>query len=290
MLEIQRRAFEQQFGSLESMGYEDQTKLVREDESTSQSESESDSEGDGRGESESDPDSASETEQSGSDDNGESSEDEQLAAPRVIKFNGPSDDYVPPSRKEQQRLRSGRSLRSTSAGAVAPADVPDDEDDHFENDLALQRLLQESHLLSALGTPDLDSAPQGKARARTLETRLRALSAANGRDQLRLEKVPMQVRKGMVDKHVRRIAQHEHDAREAGVVLPAVKRGEFRRIDRTFRTDIERRIGSGPRKKAAAAAKRRQRGLRVQTVGRSTRHGLRISAADAARLGGKRSR
>ncbi|QLQ80530.1 hypothetical protein HG537_0D05310 [Torulaspora globosa] len=256
LLEIQRRAFESQFGSLESMGFQDKTKNQAESENENESENESDSENGSESESESD---------------GESGEPQ----PRVIRFNELRDDYVPSSKKEQRLLRSGKPLRA------APDD--DDERQNLKNDIELQRFLKESNLLSAL-----DDSNAGKARSRTLEMRLRELSETNGSETKlnKLEKMPIQIRKGMVAKHLQRIKKHETEAHAGGVVLSRVKRGQFRKIDKTYRNDLERRIGTSIKTRQSLSNKPRQRGLKINTVGKSTRNGLVITKNEIARVNG----
>lgn len=309
-LEIQRKAFEAQFGSLEAMGFEDKTKNETQENSSSVESQESEQED---GDNSSDEAESDASFHGFSDD--ESSAKQKAAhgasrAPRVIKFGGVTDAYVPPSKKEQKLLRLGKApVRKESeseedgrsgarhGGSDGEGNV---EAENLHNDLELQRFLKESHLLSAFGsTPsgaDLtlqtmdnveykDDAVFGKARARTLEMRLQNLSSANGRSR-KLEKVPMNIRKGMVQKHTKRIQQHEREARDAGVVLSKVKKGEFRKIDRTYRNDIERRIGSGQSAVDPQRIKHRQRGLQVNSVGRSTRNGLIISSQEIKAITG----
>lgn len=267
LLEAQRRAFERQFGSLESMGFDDKTKESNEVESEIESEVSSESEIESEIEIE-----------------------EPQPQPRVIKFNGPSDEYVPISQKEQKMLRSGKPLRKAKE-TNPTVEEPEDEDlerENMKNDIELQRFLKESNLLSAL---DTDDSATGKARSRTMEMRLRELSATNGSETKlnKLEKMPIQMRKGMVDKHLQRIKKHETEAREGGIVLSRVKRGQFRKIDKTYRNDIERRIGTNIKKKESVVGKRRQRGLKIQSVGKSTRNGLVIAKHEIARINGSGS-
>lgn len=284
-LEVQRRAFEAQFGSLESMGFEDKTKRVEDEEVSSEEGSPSDEsheEGETAGsEEESEGDSEEET--------ADSEPEKVVRRPRVIKFQGPSDEFTPISKKEQRLLQSGKRL-GPEQSAEPVREMSDNDDENLQNDVELQRFLKESHLLSALGSGDGDvddGSVVGKARARTLEMRLRGLSATNG-GSTALEKMPIQVRKGMVDKHRKRIEKHETEAREGGVVLHNVKRGHFRQIGHTHRSDIERRIGSSIKKQQQQRSKHRQRGLRIQSVGRSTRNGLRISQQDIDRINGRK--
>lgn len=284
-LEVQRRAFEAQFGSLESMGFEDKTKRAEESETSDES-----SNDDGREESDeredNSEDESQDEEEKEEDDEDEVSEEE--SQPRVIKFQGPSDDYTPISKKEQRLLRSGKPLRQEKSSE--PVEESSEEDENLKNDIELQRFLKESHLLSALGNGTAnvnDDSVIGKARARTLEMRLRGLSETNGRSTT-LEKMPVNVRKGMIKKHRKRIEKHETEAKEGGIVLHNVKKGQFRQIDHTHRNDIERRIGSSIKKQQEQRNKRRQRGLRIQSVGKSTRNGLRISQQDIDRINNRK--
>lgn len=324
MMELQRQAFEAQFGSLESMGFEDKTRDLEgaEDEDNTSSsdntaggieEDVSEFEGDEKdaGASKSEP------------------EEEKVAhvvakkvnKPRVIKFQGPSDIYMEPSKKEQKLIRSGKTLSQINKKLMnEPSEEENSEDDdldgsiereNMENDLELQQFLRESHLLStfnagtgynkaesgvgltlkSINNTDVafqDDMVMGKARSRTLEMRLGRLSRVNGdeRKMSKLEKVPMQMRKGMVSKHVQRIERYEQDALDGGIVLSKVKKGQFRKIESTYKKDIERRIGSSIKRKDEMRNTKRKRGLKIQSVGRSTRNGLIISKNEIARING----
>ncbi|AAS51798.1 ADL122Cp [Eremothecium gossypii ATCC 10895] len=292
-LEAQRRAFEAQFGSLEDMGYVDKTRAAQSnDTSTSASESDSDpeSEGDARsGQSESD-------EQSEMDGASASSDDEAAHTPRVISFRAPSDAYSGPSPRELRRIRSGKAPGLETEPAPKSAAADRDEKQLLEQDIELQRFLQESHIFAALNSQPsgadltlrtIDNPAYaggeviGKARARTLEMRLNALSATNGAART-LETVPMNIRKGMVSKHRSRIREHEQLARDSGTVLAKVRRGEFRKIDATYKKDIERRIGTTIKAADRARKKHRDRAPRIHAVGKSTRNGLVISPKEIA--------
>ncbi|GMM56275.1 Faf1 protein [Maudiozyma humilis] len=329
-LELQRQAFEAQFGSLESMGFEDKLKDTADNSSSDSEDAES---GSGSGsednEDEIDDEDVSDHEQ-GSDE--EDSDEAHAAviplasnstkrAPRVIKFNGPSDEYVAPSKQEQKLVRSGKTLRQLSAAdarraeieekkAKRNANVDDNDAENLENDIELQQFLKESHLLSAFNQPGnssetsgaeltlkslndsnvayQDDQVTGKARMRTLEMRLSNLSQTNGKSSKanRLEKVPMHIRKGMIDKHRKRIEQYERDAAEGGIILSKVKKGQFRKIESTYVKDIERRIGQSIKTKDKARSAKRERGLKIHSVGKSTRNGLIISKDDISRIGG----
>ncbi|CCD25976.2 Faf1p NDAI_0G02010 [Naumovozyma dairenensis CBS 421] len=324
-LEAQRLAFESQFGSLESMGFEDKTKdiTVGSDSSSHNSDSdindnnndddeEEDSENDGDSDSDSDID-------VGSRDNEtkvtEKSSSMITRGPKVITFNGPADDFIAPSKKDKKLLSSGKSLIHTiikeqESEEREMNDNKNDnenlEEENLQNDIELQQFLKESHLLSAFNNNNSTSSSitsgvaltlqgmngsksdsiayqddqvMGKARARTLEMRLNGLSKINGHSKNidKLEKVPMHVRKGMIKKHVERIQRYEKDAAEGGIVLSKVKKGQFRKIESTYKKDIERRIGQSIKRKDIERNTRRERGLKINTIGRSTRNGLVVS-------------
>lgn len=335
-LEEQRKAFEAQFGSLESMGFEDKTKDVPEFQSEDESKEE-DSNSNGESSQEEEESKEEESEEEGNiipiargstvSDNG------RVRKPKVIRFDGPSDIYVEPTRAEQKRIRSGKTLAQNSkkeaqreaarikqhgnnGGEGNEEEDGAQEAENLQNDVELQQFLKESHLLSAFSQSNSannnaqsgvnltleslssgskndtimyqDNEVMGKARMKTLEHRLRGLSKTNGHDKKinKLEKVPMAMRKGMINKHVKRISKFEQDAADGGIILSKVKKGQFRKIEATYKKDIERRIGSSIKSKDEERAARRERGLKVNSIGRSTRNGLIVSKEEIARING----
>ncbi|CAI2040135.1 hypothetical protein SEUBUCD646_0I01500 [Saccharomyces eubayanus] len=321
-LELQRKAFESQFGSLESMGFEDKTKNIQAEKDTSSgSDGEKDS-SDDAGDLENTNGNGHFSSEEEAEDDVSDEDDEQKpklkTQPKVIKFSGPSDVYVPPSKKTQQLLRSGKTLSQINKKLESTEAKEEKEDEtveaeNLQNDLELQQFLRESHLLSAFSNGGSNSADSGvaltlqsmgggnddgiayqddqvigKARSRTLEMRLSRLSKVNGHEEKinKLEKVPMHIRKGMVSKHVQRIKKYEQEAAEGGIVLSKVKKGQFRKIESTYKKDIERRIGGSIKARDKERATRRERGLKITSVGRSTRNGLIVSKKDIDRISG----
>lgn len=331
-LEEQRKAFEAQFGSLDSLGFEDKTKNISAFEEESEEQSDvSGSDG---------IETSGEEEEESVDVNSRipikisttrEHTDKEVRKPKVIKFDGPSDIYVEPSKEEQKLIRSGKTLaenakklarRNAKAQIHSMAKGVDDtdengvtEEENLHNDVELQQFLKESHLLSAFNDSNRSSNSQsgvgltleslkssnkndsimfqdnevmGKARMKTLEHRLRSISKINGHERKlnKLEKVPMAIRKGMINKHTERIAKYEQDAKDGGIILSKVKKGQFRKIEATYKKDIERRIGTSIKSKDAERAARRERGLKVNSIGRSTRNGLVVSKAEIARING----
>lgn len=298
LLELQRRAFEKQFGSLESLGYEDKTKTAP------KAETDSDGQDDNVAGSMSSGEESVDSSDEGSENAPEEGSSEQqdvgrpryVRQPRIIKFNGSSDQYVPPTKEDVKQLRTGKSLklhqpRAVTTAKESPAEGSDDEAENLKNDIELQRFLSESHLLSAFNSGGYDNqSVTGNARARTLETRLKDLSSTNGNAAKlnKLEKVPINVRKGMISNHMKKIANFEKDAKDAGVVLSHIKKGQYRKIGATYRNDIERRIGTSVGKQQAGSTKKRQRGLKIQSVGQSTRNGLVISRSEIDRINNRK--
>lgn len=305
--ETQRKAFEAQFGTLESMGFEDKTRTITnmkacdnkcEDIVDTSFQTEDKSKNYNRISNEKiQTDETSVLQKS--DQNRRSSR-----YPKVIKFNGPSDIYIPPTKKEQKILKSGKAPKERSISNTTPKSRSEvNEEDDLKNDLELDRFIRESHILSTfqnetsgsevmldmknnnmVGYKDDDLC--GKARLRTLEMRLNQLSDTNCNRKLKkLEKVPMNIRKGMIKKHMGRINKFEQDAKEGGIILSKVKKGEFRKITSTYKKDIERRIGTNMKSKIKTNF--RERSLKINTVGKSTRNGLKISSQEIKRVQGE---
>lgn len=144
-------------------------------------------------------------------------------APEIVEFDASKDPLAGDVRLPNRMLKSFMSSRppaaDTDTGATKTPrdDEADDEDPAAEtallkNDLALQRLLRESHLLDA-SAPTLEAT--GKNRLKAIESRVQALG---GRD-ITVQKHPMAVRKGMdAAKRLKEEKRRRH-AKEAGIVL-----------------------------------------------------------------------
>lgn len=109
---------------------------------------------------------------------------------------------------------------STTTATAATEGETQDDNDNLKNDLALQRLLKESHLLeantfSANGTAS--SAPEGAARLKALDMRIRDLGGK--KSHLDQERMPIAFRKGMVAKAGEREDKRRTDAKENGIIL-----------------------------------------------------------------------
>ena len=117
--------------------------------------------------------------------------------------------------------------------------MEEDEDSaaNLKNDLALQRLLSESHLLDRAGNGAADLDPSGKTRHKALDLRFQSLGSSAS--IFKQEKMPMSHRKGMANKARSREENRQKEAKEAGIVL------ERKQIIRKERERRERGVG-GP--------------------------------------------
>jgi hypothetical protein len=117
-------------------------------------------------------------------------------------------------------LQSSKLPKSTPAVAVlrdkAGISIEDDDASEAANlkkDLALQRLLAESHLLDSAKSPTLS----GNNRHKATDLRLQALGSKIS--ILKQEKMPMSHRKGIIAKKGEKEDKRRREARENGIIL-----------------------------------------------------------------------
>ncbi|TID19725.1 hypothetical protein E2P81_ATG06893 [Venturia nashicola] len=153
----------------------------------------------------------------------------------VIELKAPSTNIVSSglfssSKQDLKAFLSGKAPTSSSTvqkpisapkKAAESTDV-EDSAQHLKNDLALQRLLSESHLLSGKGNTSQSLAATGKTRHKALDLRLQALGAKTS--VFKQEKMPMSHRKGIVKKTTEREVKRRSDAKEGGIILEKEKR------------------------------------------------------------------
>lgn len=307
-LEIQRRNFEAQFGSIEDLGFQDKSKTKstkNNKRNHSNDDDDEDQESDLNSRSSSnDDDEEEEIEMSDSQEEFEE-EEEEIVKPKIIKLNSPSTLTSPfttssglISKIDKKMLKSGRAptlaeltKQKELANKQNSSSIIKESEENLENDLKLQRLLKESHILAnsleysgvdlTLQTMDYED-PTGKARKRMLTSRIREISSINSTGlPKKLENMPMNMRKGMIKKRQERIEKFEQDAKNAGIVLSNVKKGELRDLNSgkgsTLTSD---RIGTGKK----IVKRVRDRGLKIHGIGKSTRNGLVISQNDIDRI------
>jgi hypothetical protein len=104
---------------------------------------------------------------------------------------------------------------SKSGGGAEDDDTS--EAANLKKDLALQRLLTESHLLESSTNPTLS----GNNRHRATDLRIQALGAKTS--ILKQDKMPMTHRKGMITKQREKEEKRRREARENGIILEKAK-------------------------------------------------------------------
>ncbi|PGH23429.1 hypothetical protein AJ80_02539 [Polytolypa hystricis UAMH7299] len=149
----------------------------------------------------------------------EGSEGEQ--APEVVDHSGskPSDDLADKqAHKQFMSAKPPSSSQTTKSAKSNPSSKGDEEDEsmdaaNLKNDMALQRLLKESHLLES--AEDLN--PTGRNRHKALDLRMQDLGAKTS--LFNQAKMPMSHRKGINTKAVTREETRRREARENGIIL-----------------------------------------------------------------------
>lgn len=152
--------------------------------------------------------------------------------------------------------------------AIKPLGDADEagEKDNLKNDLALQRLLAESHLIQS-GQDSLSHT--GKAHHKATDLRLQALGAKTS--VFTQAKMPLSHRKGMLKKSAEKEDKRRSEARENGIILERIKGGK----------------GSG---KERRPQDRRERGVGAPAVGRFEGGTLKISKRDVYEIEGPKKR
>lgn len=115
----------------------------------------------------------------------------------------------PPSSKPEQSILSTK-----------PTAIDDDDPSEAANlkkDLALQRLLTESHLLDSSKNPTLS----GTNRHKATDLRLQALGSKTS--ILTQEKMPLSHRRGIVAKQAEKEDKRRREAKENGIILEIAK-------------------------------------------------------------------
>ncbi|CAK3832939.1 uncharacterized protein RCC_07684 [Lecanosticta acicola] len=119
----------------------------------------------------------------------------------------------PPTLEDEvQAPRTNVKTTSTEADGTEAANL--------KNDLALQRLLKESHLLNP-SSFSASSDPEGKGRLKALDMRLQDLGAKTS--ALEQEKMPYSHRRGIKAKSASREANRRREAAENGIILERAK-------------------------------------------------------------------
>lgn len=131
--------------------------------------------------------------------------------------------------------------------------------ENLKKDLALQRLLKESHLLD----PQSSSSPYGQNRHKAIDLRLQELGTKSSLYHQR--NMPMSQRKGIAAKASGREESRRKDAKENGVILEKATKGKKDIIDT-----------------------KRQRGIGAPSVGRFKGGMLTLSKRDVIEIQGRK--
>ncbi|KAI0598533.1 hypothetical protein F4775DRAFT_175925 [Biscogniauxia sp. FL1348] len=169
---------------------------------------------------------------------------------------------------------STASSSSTSKRKPAPTTADEDAPSLVRNDLALQRLLSESHLLSSSTAATGSSETEHAGRNRHLATDLRVAALGAKSSIYTQAKMPMAVRKGIAAAAAGREAKRRREARENGIVLERPGGGGLG-------------LGGKGKKGASAGAgarRRRERPVDAPAVGRLGGATLRLSKRDIAEI------
>lgn len=202
----------------------------------------------------------------GSSESDSDSESDQEDKPVVVKFVDPSysssEQYSKQDKKLFMSSKAPKFESDLPSKPVTPKEASE-EKLNLENDLALQRLIQESHILAEAGLSgvDISTGITGKVRHKTLDSRLDAL----GMKKAKAARNPMLVQQGMNAKQSQRKERRVTAAKEAGIVLA---RSETAKV------------------KKPENQKMRQRGLKINLVGKETRNGLVISKREIEKYSG----
>ncbi|EQK99764.1 hypothetical protein OCS_04524 [Ophiocordyceps sinensis CO18] len=156
------------------------------------------------------------------------------------------------SRPPDQASKAPTATTTPTPSSSSSHPLPEDAPSLLAQDLELRRLLAESHLLSpqpsaslsvsssssaAPGTTMPKSFPAGRTRLKATDLRIQALGSKLS--ILKQDKMPMNMRKGIVAAATSRKDKRRREARESGVILER-ELGNKRRRDRARDGDVHR--------------------------------------------------
>ncbi|KAK0645985.1 hypothetical protein B0T16DRAFT_412361 [Cercophora newfieldiana] len=177
-------------------------------------------------------------------------EDDDTPKVQVVDYTASKTDATATmSKKELKAYLSSKPPSHTAAAASqsnltkkSSDESPEDSAAFLANDLALQRLIAESHILSAAGgnashylstaaaATSANTRPfaEGRTRLKTTDMRIQALGAKES--VLAQAKMPMNMRKGIIKYAETKEDKRRREARENGIVLErAVKKGRVQK-------------------------------------------------------------
>ncbi|KAI1313535.1 hypothetical protein F5Y03DRAFT_336932 [Xylaria venustula] len=150
-------------------------------------------------------------------------------------------------KRESRAWLSSRPPTSTSAEGTSsstnrkgkPTTAEEDAPSLLKNDLALQRLLAESHLFSPAGSGDSSdgtTTPEHVGRNRHLATDLRLAALGSKTSIYKQQKMPMSFRKGIQAAASGRESKRRREARENGIVLERPAAGSKKVVGKAKRS------------------------------------------------------
>lgn len=196
--------------------------------------------------------------------------DDETNKVEVIEYKDATHDSNEEASKAAKRAFMSSKPPTTAAPTHSKGVVKKKTDDtdtaetaNLKNDLALQKLLRESHLLSAsssgASTPTLTTS--GITRHKSMDLHLQSLGAKGS--VFTQKKMPMAQRKHMIQKARLTEEKRRHDAREAGVIL-----------------EREQRLGTKDKEK------KRERGVGGPSIGKFRGGTLSLSKKDVRSITG----
>ncbi|KAI1637220.1 hypothetical protein F4809DRAFT_661485 [Biscogniauxia mediterranea] len=184
------------------------------------------------------------------------------------------------SRPPPTTTSSTSTSSSTSKRKPAPTTADEDAPSLVKNDLALQRLLSESHLLASSSSSSSPAETEHAGRNRHLATDLR-VAALGARSSIYAQaKMPMAVRKGIAAAAAGREAKRRREARENGIVLERPGSGGLGGMGKG-KKGMGMSVGGGG---GGGGGRRRERPVDAPAVGRLGGATLRLSKRDIAEI------
>lgn len=154
---------------------------------------------------------------------GLSADNEQVEVVQVDVLESSKDDAS--LLREKKAFMSGRIPTTTEPVKTIKATATEDQDEtevaNLQNDIALQRLLKESHLLDAASYGSTGAEVLGKSRLKALDLRIQDLGGKTS--HLTQKNMPLSHRRGIEAKTVDREQKRRKNAADNGIILERAK-------------------------------------------------------------------
>ncbi|KAL8771582.1 MAG: hypothetical protein Q9209_003025 [Squamulea sp. 1 TL-2023] len=202
--------------------------------------------------------------------NGFSEDDREQSGAVIIDYQSQAKTRVEVSKKDLKMFMSAKppnedvqQRSSIKARTTEPQDPEEAATDaaNLKKDVALQRLLQESHLLDTKSS----LTPCGQNRHRALDVRQQALGSKTS--VFTQDKMPLAQRRGIVAKSTSREERRRQEAKESGIILEKAIKSKIRTRD-----------------------SKRERAIGAPSVGKFSRGMLTLSKRDVTKIVGPTKR